>query len=183
MIVNEICSHSLGVMQYVRMFNLKPVTSKVIEKIDAKINVQIYRVIKNRKYYSKDATTQLRKEQTRLNAYKAPYKPSENEKVGYMRNTNDRQPVMFSITDEHRQMAKEYLNSIDEYICGKTMRDAFFKIAKGELNQDIINRLKKESKLREAIIESNDLDLLIDASRENQNSIEIDKKDSSEQNL
>ena len=183
MIVEEISSHSLGIMQYVRMFNLKPANSKTIDKIDAKINAQIYKVTHNKKYFPGNSAMQLRKEQARLNVYKTPYKPSENEKVGYMKNPNDRQPVMFSITDEHRQMAKEYLNSIDEYICGKTMRDAFFKIAKGELNQDIINRLKKESKLREAIIESNDLDLLIDASRENQNSIEIDKKDNSEQNL
>ena len=175
MIVNEICSHSLGVMQYVRMFNLKPVTSKVIEKIDAKINVQIYRVIKNRKYYSKDATTQLRKEQTRLNAYKAPYKPSENEKVGYMRNTNDRQPVMFSITDDHRKMAREYLKAIDEYVCGKTMRDTFFKIAKGELNQDIITRLKRESELRKAIRESNELDLLTDVLQDRQRDDKINR--------
>lgn len=166
MIVGEITSHSLRVMQYVRMFDLKPLNTTVFNKITSKIQSLIYIAVNDRDSFPKNATFELRKENFRLNIYKTPYIPTENERIGFIRKPEDRQPEMFEITDAHRDMARRYLYAIDEFPCGKTMRDAFFKIAKGELEEATIARMTKERELKRLIRKNNELGDSIEAINE-----------------
>jgi len=102
----------------------------------------------------------------RLKPYRTPYIANEGEALGYMEKPTDKKPKMVTITDEHREMARQYLRATDEFICNKTMQTTLMKIIKGEIGIEQIVRAQKESELRRLQQEDGELGELIEQSEQ-----------------
>lgn len=55
---------------------------------------------------------------------------------------------MIAIDDEMREKARTYLKYTDEFICDKTMQKTLMQIAKGEIDEEKIERARKEKELK-----------------------------------
>ena len=172
MLVNEIMSHDISVMQYCAIFGMNN-NPKLPQEIIRKITGYNYAIKKNGKN-TRMIAKEMNKEINRINAYSTPYRKIDGEKIGYM--GEDMTPVMVPITDEYRTIAKEYLNATDEFICNKTMIATLQKIVKGEITRESLERAKKEKELRslqqrdKALDETIDIaEKIIKGNRENQN--------------
>ena len=115
--------------------------------IDSSLPQSIIRQIEGLKRNAGRMTRELYKEMDRLKQYKTPYIANEGESLGYMEKPTDRTPKMVTITDEHRDIARQYLRATNEFICNKTMQATLMKIVKGEIGIEQVERARKESEL------------------------------------
>lgn len=83
----------------------------------------------------------LRKEEKRLEKYKAPFKKNEISSIGYIdRETGSLENI--EITDKHIEYAKQYLIAKGQYICRSNMHRTFMMFAKKELSFEDVERLR-----------------------------------------
>ena len=131
----EMASHNISIMEYKSIFGIEGfgeiVPSKIMQRITEMNN---YAKRSGDKSLARLAG-ELYKENSRINAYIAPFDPKDLKRIGYIK-PGEKEPTMLTITDEHIAMAKQYLIEKGEFICSKTMSETFMKIAKGELNTE-----------------------------------------------
>ena len=158
MLIMGIATHEISVLQYKDIFGIKEINSSLPQEIIMQIE--------SLKRSVGPLAREFYKEMNRMKSYKAPYIPSERETLGYMEKPTDKKPKMVTITDEHRDMARQYLRATDEFICNKTMQVTLMKIVKGEIGIEQIQRAQKESELRSLQQEDGELGELIEQSEQ-----------------
>lgn len=158
MLIRGIATHEISVLQYKDILGIKEINSSLPQNIIAQIE--------SLKKSAGPLSRELYKEMDRLKPYRTPYIPGEGEKVGYMEKPTDKKPKMISITNEHRDMARQYLRATGEFICNKTMQATLMKIVKGEIGIEKIQRAQKESELRKLQQEDGELGALIEQSEQ-----------------
>lgn len=159
MLVTEMISHEISILEYRKIFGIEEINASLPQNI-------LLHIDGIKKIANKQHIRELYKEIDRVKSYKMPYMAADGETIGYKENPDDKQIIKVDITDEHRNMAREYLKAINEYICNKTMQITLLKIVKGEINSEIIKRAKKERQLLNLQQENTDLDELIEQSEQ-----------------
>lgn len=158
MLVQAIASHEISILQYKDILGIKQINSSLPQEIIMQIE--------SLKRSAGPLAREFYKEMDRMKSYKAPYIPGEGETLGYMEKPTDKKPKMVTITDEHRDMARQYIKATGEFICNKTMQVTLMKIVKGEIGIEQIQRAQKESELRSLQQEDGELGELIEQSEQ-----------------
>lgn len=140
MLIKAIASHEISILQYKDIFGIKEINSSLPQNII----IELYKA----KRFAGPLAREVYNEIDRLKPYRAPYIAGDGETLGYREKPTDKNLKMVAITDEHRNMARQYLSATDEFICSKTMQVTLMKIVKGEIGIEQIVRAKKESELR-----------------------------------
>ena len=143
MLVKSASKHDISIMEYRSILGLtesgRELPKRIADKID---ELKTYA----RKSKNKEITgniSELYKERDRINGYKAPFREEDLKSVGYIK-PGEKEPTTLNITKEHIEIAKEYLYATGDFVCYKTMSMAFMKIAKGELNRETLDEIKKQ---------------------------------------
>lgn len=158
MLVQAMASHEIGILQYREILGIK--------RIESSLPQDIIKQIEYFKIFAGPLSREMYREMERLRPYRTPYIANEGEALGYMEKPTDKKPKMVSITDEHREMAREYIIATGEFICNKTMQATLMKIVKGEIGIEQIERARKESELRRLQKEDGELGELIEQSEQ-----------------
>ncbi len=143
-LAKQITSHTTSVFEYKDIFAIdkqgEELAKAVVEQI--KLINKALNASGNKEYrvFSKDMYSEM----SRMKTYILPYVAEQGEKIGYMAKPEDKEPTMFAITDEMRNMAREYLNANNEFICNKTMQKTLMGIVKGEINEDTIKKSQSQ---------------------------------------
>lgn len=161
LLIKSVATHAVSILEYRNIFGIEKISPSLPNDIIKNIT-KLSGTVKNSQ--NKDIrmlTREIYKESDRIKGYNAPYKPEIGEAMGYFEKPTDKQPKRVEITDEHREMAKQYLIANDEFICKKTMGSTLMKIVKGEIDDKILERSKKEKELRSLQRKDKELDEVI----------------------
>lgn len=151
MLMSAITSHEIGIMEYARMFG------KDVEY--SRLPKYMVEVLSGMKKTAGPRTREMYKEIDRVKAYQQPYRAIDGERMGYLAKPTDKAPTMVDITDTERDLARDYLRASGEYICNKTMQATLMKVIKGEIDESKIERIRKETRLRELQQQAKELDI------------------------
>lgn len=129
--ISNVLSHNLSIHQYSDIFGLdrryyRTLPKQILERIDQ------YKRFFYEAVDKKDTSIELSKEKRRIQSYIKPYVRENGETLGFW-NESTGKTEMVNITEEHREKAREYLKSRDEYICNKTMQSALREIVRSEI--------------------------------------------------
>ena len=158
MLVQAMASHEIGILQYRDILGIKEINSSLPQNIITQIE--------EIKRFAGPLAEEMYREMERLRPYRTPYIANEGEALGYMEKPTDKTPKMVTISDEHRDMARQYLKATGEFICNKTMQATLMKIVKGEIGIEQIQRAQKENELRNLQQEDGELGELIEQSEQ-----------------
>lgn len=143
LIINEMASGNLKMMDYVRLFSEQYSYKTVINSVNSFIK-QVQREIPELQGRGKPinlAQIQVRE----LKKFEKQYKKSDfiGLTIGFKDNNDEMK--MVTIDSEHIDYAKKYLQLEDEYICYSTMNKAISSLAKGEITKEEIDeRIEKK---------------------------------------
>ena len=154
MLMSEITSHGLGIMQYNRMFGTGVDYSSLPK--------HIIEVLGGMKKAAGPKAREIYKEIDRVKAYQQPYRATDGERMGYLAKPTDKAPTMVDITDRERDLARDYLRASGEYICNKTMQATLMRVIKGEIDEAKIERTRKETRLRELQQQDREMDIQLE---------------------
>ncbi len=154
MLMSAITSHEIGIMQYARMFG---------EGVEyTRLPKHMVEVLSEMKKTAGPRAREIYKEIDRVKAYQQPYRSIDGERMGYLAKPTDKTPTMVDITDTERDLARDYLKASGEYICNKTMQATLMKVIKGEIDEAKIERIRKETTLRELQQQDKELDIQLE---------------------
>lgn len=158
MLVRELTAHDISILDYQKILGIKELGSGLPSAIVEKLEYFNGMVKRSNNPQIRMAAREMHAEISRVREYRTPYRANEGEALGYFANPTDKEPTVVSITDEHREMAREYLHATDEFICNKTMTATLMKLVRGDLDAEKITRAKKEKELRGLQQEDKELD-------------------------
>lgn len=138
-------THTISILEYKSIFGIENFEKNLPQDIMNNFDEIILLAKKSGNKELTSLVSGLYKEKDRIKTYRAPYKPEDLKFVGYIKE-GENNPTRLEITEEHIDMAEEYLKATGEFICYKTMADAFMKMAKGELNRDVLTALINNKK-------------------------------------
>lgn len=162
-LIKEAINGDISIFDYKDIFGIKEINSKLPQKIIDQLNLVRMELISKDNNVIREFSRKVHEEISRIEKYIPIYIPGEKESLGYSKNGEIK---MTEITNEHRNMSKEYLKSIDEFICNKTMQETLLKIVKGEITEETIERLNSERKLKKLRNETTKLDETIEIYKE-----------------
>ena len=151
-LVKEMATHSISIMNYKRMYSIKDLDSNLPSSIMERIDQVCTFAKRSGNSELAILARELYKERDRIKVYKAPYQSEDLKTIGYIK-PGDKNPTMLTITDEHRELARQYLIATGDFICYKTMSDTFMKIAKGEIDEEKLLEIKAKKEKIDAILE------------------------------
>ena len=172
LLVNQVGTHDTSIMEYAKIFKIKGLDRNLPQNIITKLNE-----INNSVKYSPDRTIKSKmkdifKEISRVKAYVAPYIPSEGEKIGFIK-PGEKDATMYDITDEERDIARQYLIAKNEFICNKTMQETFKLVVTGEINREIINELTQNSKSARSLAKAVAKDVTVSEAMQGQEFLDL----------
>ena len=176
-LANSVASHNISILEYRKILGIDNVTSGLPNEIIKKISVINNNVKNSSNGDIRKISRDIYKEVERIKKYSIPYKPENGETLGYFEKPTDKQPKKVQITDEHREMAKQYLHLTNEFVCKKTMNSTLMDIVRGTIDDKKIERLKKEKELNNLQKKDKELDDVVDIAEQVLKMKGIDIKD------
>ena len=171
-LIDCIASHDITIIDYAKIFAIKGINKNLPQNIITKLNE-----INNSVKYSPDRTIKTKmkdifKEISRVKAYVAPYIPSEGEKIGFIK-PGEKDVTMYDITDEERDIARQYLMATNEFVCNKTMQEKFKLVVTGEINREVINELTQNSKSARSLAKAVAKDVTVSEAMQGQEFLDL----------
>lgn len=148
LLIKQVAAHDIKVLEYGNIFGIQNIDSSLPKAIIERLKLLNGQARMSQNKNIKLLSKEMYKEIDRMKAFSTPYIASPGEQLGYMEHPEDTAPKMVTITDEHRDMARQYIKATDEFICNKTMQATLMQIVRGQLNLDMINRATAEKELR-----------------------------------
>ena len=180
-LLKAMSSHTIGVMNYIRIFDINEINSKTIKLIEDKLDEVNSQAKGSKEKKFVPYIREIHNEKRRIESYSAPYIPIENEKIGHM-DSKTGQVQMTQITDEQRDISKRYLRAIGEFICRRTMYETLPKVISGSITEEVIKRALKEKELHQLKDKSEELDETLELARRLESSKEQANDDTKEIN-